>query len=124
MRLLAAFFVLWKANVTDELTKLLSDLPDEAMVPVRWLRSQLQRPAIAHDGVGDLSCADVAQALKRTPGCIRGWCQRGEIQGAYRLNGREWRIPRASLRTYLDEQAQQKHTVVASPVNLSNWRRK
>ena len=111
--------------MTDEqLAKLLSDLPDDALVPVRWVRARLQRPAITDDGVGDLSCADVAKTLGRTPGCIRSWCARAEIQGAYRLNGREWRIPRTSLRQYLDAQAQQKRDVVAGPVNLGSWRRK
>lgn len=107
-----------------QLAKLLEKLPDAAMLPVGWLRAQLQQPETTDDGVGDLSCADVARELGRTPGCIRGWCARGEIADAYRLNKREWRIPRASLRGYLAKQAQRKDAAAdVGTVNLGSWRK-
>lgn len=116
---------LWSTYVTEEqLVTLLSLLPDAALVPVGWLRAQLQRPEIADDGVADLSCADVAKRLDRRPGTIRAWCQRGEMAGAYRLNKKEWRIPRASVRAYLDAQAKQGRVVNAGPVDLGSWRGK
>ncbi len=108
----------------DALSKLLDLLPDDALVPVRWLRAQLRHPDVAtDDGVADLSCADVAMMLGRTPGTIRGWCQRGEIAGAYRLNEREWRIPRPSLRAYLAAHGSKRSEQTAAPVNLGSWRK-
>src|SRR4051812_3736413 len=90
----------------DDLTTLLTDLPDDALVPIRWIRARLRAPATTRaDGIADLSAADVAKQLGRKPGTVRGWCARGEIQGAYRLNDREWRIPSSSLRAYLDTAA-------------------
>ena len=107
------------------LADLLAQLPNEALVPVSWVRARLaeegKEPAQGAP-VGDLSCADVGKMLDRTPGCIRGWCARGEIQGAYRLNAREWRIPPLSLRQYLDRAAKPKQ-VDPGPVDLGSWRR-
>ena len=108
----------------QELAKLLVHLPDDALVPVGWLRAQLRRPDVGQDdGVGDLSCADVAKMLGRTPGTIRGWCHRGEIAGAGRLNGREWRIPRASLRAYLAAHGSKKSEPNTEAVDLGSWRK-
>src|SRR3990167_91071 len=50
---------------------------------------------------GDLTAAQLAERLRRRPSTIRGWCERGELPGAYRLNGREWRIPPAALEAFL-----------------------
>ena len=121
---MASFFC-GALNVAEqELAKLLVHLPDDALVPVGWLRAQLRQPdAVQADGVGDLSCADVAKMLSRTPGCIRGWCKSGEFARAYRLNGREWRIPRASLRAYLDAHGSKKSAQTAEPINLGRWRK-
>lgn len=108
-----------------DLAALLAELPDEAMVPVRWLRARLaDGGARASDEpfVGDRSCAEVAKLLGRTPGCVRSWCARGELE-AYRLNGREWRIPQASLRVYLDRSAAKPVPQSAGAVDLSSWRR-
>ena len=108
----------------DALGGLLEPLPDEALVPVGWLRSYLRAPAPT-EPIGDLSCAQAAEALGRKPGTVRGWCARGEIPGAYRLNGREWRVPRAGLRAYLDGAAsREREPVDPGSVDLGSWRRK
>lgn len=112
----------------DDLATFLAGLPDEALIPVGWLRTRLRTPGQADPGepVRDLSCADVATALDRKPGTVRAWCARGEIPGAYLLNHREWRIPRAALRAYLDRQGNQRTTGnadAAGSVDLGSWRR-
>jgi hypothetical protein len=108
--------------VTD-LSKLIAELPDDALLPVAWVRARLASP-LPEETVGDLSCADVATALHRKSGTIRGWCFRGELVGAYRLNGRDWRIPRAWLRAYLDLQSAGKSPVNVEHVDLGSWRNK
>lgn len=89
----------------DRLNKIVSALPDSASVtvPVADLREWLE-----HDGDGDpnlvfdLTVDDIAHQLGRTPACVRAWCRAGRVPGAYRLNGREWRIPRAGLTAYIE----------------------
>lgn len=113
-----------------DLRTALSTLPDEALVPVGWIRARLDgkadaSPAGNGEPIGDLSAADVAEALDRTPSTIRAWCARGEVPGSYKLRGREWRIPRASLRRYLDRQAEGKRETRrrGEPVDLGGWRK-
>lgn len=55
----------------------------------------------------DLTVAEVAELLHRAPGTIRGWCASGELPGAYRLRGREWRIPTAAVEAFQRHQAEQ-----------------
>ena len=111
--------------VGNALAALLATLPDSALLPVAWLRARLEAPAAgATEPIGDLSCAAVAKALGRQAGTVRGWCARGEIPGAYRLNGREWRVPQASLRTYLERQgARRGPAETDGPTDLGSWRR-
>ena len=49
------------------------------------------------DLVVDLTVGEVGEALGRSASTVRGWCARGELPGSYRLNGREWRVPKASI---------------------------
>lgn len=109
--------------LATDLSKLLAELPGDALLSVSWIRARLNAPVVV-EADGDLSCADVAALLHRKPGTIRAWCFRAEIVGAYRLNGKDWRIPRKSLRAYLDKQSAGQCPVGASSVDLGAWRNK
>ncbi len=52
----------------------------------------------------DLTVGDVAERVGRAGSTVRGWLVSGALRG-YKLNARDWRIPRAALREYLDGQA-------------------
>ena len=65
-----------------------------------WLRAELD---ICDDSLADLTAEQVAEQLGRSPSTIRGWCIDGRLR-AYKLNGREWRVPRAAIREYLEGQ--------------------
>lgn len=89
-------------NVPAYLRALLHGLDDNSLVPVRvdWLRELLEgvweipvEPTVEVD----LTCADVAEMLGRDTSIVRTWCRAGLLPGAYRLRGREWRIPRQAL---------------------------
>jgi excisionase family DNA binding protein len=83
---------------------LLEALPDEALVPVGFVRRLLaERAAEQPDPVADLSVADVAAAFGRKTSTVRGWCTSARLP-AYKLNGREWRVTREALRAYQDAQ--------------------
>lgn len=96
----------------------LADLPDDALVPVKWIRERLGGTA-DDDRISDLTVAEVAAELDRSPSTVRGWCGDGKIDGAYRFRGREWRIPRSALRTFVEGERAGRET----PADLSDWRK-
>lgn len=76
--------------------------------------------------LADLTVEQVADAIGRAPSTVRGWLQTGALDG-YKLNGRDWRVGRGSLRAYQD--AQRVSPPVAPPAgsdprssSLSDWR--
>ncbi len=78
----------------------------------------------------DLTCAEVGQRLRRAASTIRGYCERGELPGAYRWRSREWRIPPVALialeKAERDGSAGAKPGPArprARPVDLAAWRR-
>lgn len=97
----------------------LADLPDGAMVPVGWIREQLGTEA-EETRIADLSVQEVADELDRAPSTIRGWLGEGTLDG-YRLQGREWRVPRESLRAFLEEERSNGSDPEKS-ADLSSWR--
>jgi helix-turn-helix protein len=77
---------------------LAESLPPETPVPVPagLLREVLceGQPGSAHV---DPTVEDIAVRFGRRPSTVRGWCEQGRFPGAYKLHGREWRIPPAAL---------------------------
>lgn len=111
----------------------IAGLPDgcAVIIPVGVLRAWVDadRPDAGDaDGrrIADLTCAEAAAELGRRPSTVRTWCASGRIPGAYRLHGREWRIPRAGLRAYLDAQSAGRSRPASARheerVDLSRWR--
>jgi hypothetical protein len=66
---------------------------------------------------GDCTIAELAGRFRRSTSTIRGWCERGRFAGAYKLNGRDWRIPPAGVDAFL---AQQRGEDPVAP--LGAWR--
>lgn len=67
----------------------------------------------------DFTVADVAAQFLRSPSTVRDWCEHRRFEGAYKLNGRDWRIPQAAVDAFL---AQQRGRPGERPVKLSAWR--
>lgn len=67
----------------------------------------------------DFTVREVALRFHRSPSTIRDWCEHGRFDGAYKLNGRDWRIPQAALDAFL---ALQRREHQQAPVSLSAWR--
>ncbi len=65
----------------------------------------------------DFTVAELAARFHRSPSTVRDWCEHARFEGAYKLNGRDWRIPQAAVDTFLVEQRGEK------PVSpLGAWR--
>ncbi len=100
------------------LRHVLSQLPPEAQVPAGWVLEQL-------DGADeDLTLEQAAERVGRAVSTVRGWANRGQLEGAYKLRGRDWRIPVVALQTFLDGERTRTPTVRSrGPVDLGSWRK-
>lgn len=88
------------------------------MVPREWLLSLLQG---AESGDGpDYDVSALAELFGRSESTVRTWCERGEFPGAYRLNGKGWRVPRVAVTVFRERQAQPKPE--GGAVDLGDWR--
>lgn len=68
-------------------------------------------------GTGDFTVAQLATRFHRSASTIRDWCEHGRFEGAYKLNGRDWRIPEAGVGAFLSEQRSGR-----SVAQLGAWR--
>ena len=96
-------------------------LPVGSSVPVprEWLLELLERPRAGESAPADaprvdLTVEQVAKAFSRSPVTVRAWCAAGLLVGAYRMHGREWRIPPAAV-----EALQAAQREVTSPLAAS-----
>jgi hypothetical protein len=93
-------------------------------VPREWLLELLAGVSETSSvGTADPSIEEVAVRFGRAPSTVRGWCEAGKFPGAYKLHGREWRIPPAAIATFeaaLRGRATANHRHAQS---LGDWRR-
>lgn len=89
----------------NALRSLAEALPAGAAVPVprEWLLDLLgERPSGEATAVGpaDPTVADLAERFGRSRSTVRWWIEAGRFPGAYRLRGREWRVPAAGVAAF------------------------
>jgi hypothetical protein len=77
----------------------------------------------------DMTVSEAAARLGRAASTVGGWCAAGLLPGAFRLRGREWRVPLAGLRQFMsDERERQEPGRTRQPggdisrANLGAWR--
>ena len=77
-----------------------------------------------HQSAGDLTLEQVACEVGRATSTVRTWCNSKRLAGAYRLNGRDWRVPRAALRAFLDDQGRgdARDQVQGEGVDWEDWK--
>ncbi len=130
-------------TLRDSIAALVDVAPLDATVPVRWLAEQLALDAaeapspltLASNGddvraLVDLTVGELAAVLNRSTSTIRMWIGAGQLPGAYRLHGREWRVPRDAIVTMQRKAVEAARSSVAPPtpttsaaVDLGAWRR-
>lgn len=104
------------------------------MVTVRWLAEQLAADRVSEDAHErearvDLTVEQVAARFGRKgTSTVRGWLARGELPGAYRLHGREWRIPVESVEEMQRAQAAKPRAASRGPsttatTDIGEWRK-
>ena len=100
-------------NLADRLRGLAERLPPGGSLTLT--RDGLLGLAAADDGQtahdapqGDLTVAELGARLHRAASTVRQWCERGRFEGAYKLNGRDWRVPLVALDGFLTKQRGQR----------------
>jgi hypothetical protein len=68
----------------------------------------------ANAGADVLTTAELGARLHRSASTIRGWCEAGRFVGAFKLNGRDWRIPIVAVETFVAGQAHQPRPITAA----------
>jgi excisionase family DNA binding protein len=82
-------------------------MPPGTLVPRDWLLDRLsgaetaQAPSTA---LVDLTIQDLAKMFGKRPSTVRAWVERGDFAGAYKLHGKEWRVPADSVREFQEQQ--------------------
>ena len=96
-------------SVADRLRELAERLPPGGSLTLT--RAGLLELAAVADGQADpaaaradFTVAEVAARFHRSASTVRDWCEHSRFEGAYKLNGRDWRIPQAGVDTFLAQQ--------------------
>src|SRR6266571_4144379 len=110
----------------DSLRAALAAMPPGTLVPRDWVVERLSAdipavpPAVtpAPPARVDLTIRELAQLFGKQPSTVRAWVERGDFPGAYKLHGKEWRVPVSSVEAFQNGQRGAK-----SDAGLSAWRR-
>lgn len=85
------------------LRELVDGVPPGSTVSVRadWIAELVADLPEPEPGVEiDLTAEEVGRLMGRDPKTVAAWCRSGRLEGAYRFNDREWRIPRRALAAF------------------------
>ena len=118
-------------DVCERLRRIAEVLPEHGSVTLT--RSDLLELAesaltedVAESPPADYTVAQVADMFQRAPQTVRDWIKSGRLQ-AYKLNGREYRITRAAVDEFLEQQRNGEPDGQAngrkSSADLGAWRR-
>lgn len=105
----------------ERLRTALAAMPPGSLVPRDWLLEELsgatptpsETPALV-----DLTIGEVGRLFGKRPSTVRAWVERGDFPGAYKLHGKEWRVPVSGLEAFQDRQRRR----TKSEPRLSAWR--
>jgi excisionase family DNA binding protein len=115
-------------GITAQLKAIVDGMPPGSSVslPVDWLRALLAEAEREGEAPEEyLTLAQVAERVGRAESTVRTWCNRGQLEGAFRLNGRDWRVPSGALSKWLSRQQEGDGDKkgIGGHVDLSAWRR-
>src|SRR5947209_826599 len=100
---------------SESLRKALAAMPPGTLVPRDWVLQQLSDcfpgPTVetpAPPACLDLTIRDLAKLFGKQPSTVRAWVERGDFPGAYKLHGKEWRVPPSAVEAFQDRQRRAK----------------
>ncbi len=68
----------------------------------------------------DLTVAELADRFHRSPSTVRGWLEAGRFPTAYKLSGRDWRVPVAGVEAFVAQERTSRRR--EAPADLGAWR--
>lgn len=104
----------------ESLRTALAAMPPGTLVPRDWLLDQLSGVSpvpLESPALVDLTIGDLGRLFGKRPSTVRAWVERGSFPGAYKLHGKEWRVPASAVATFQNCQRRAK-----SSAGLSAWR--
>ncbi len=114
-------------TIQERLRQLASALPSNNSAVTLTRADLLALAADAGEAVpssGDLTVDEIAEEMGRASSTVRGWLIAGSLRG-YKLNSRDWRVPRSALKEYVN--AQEGATAYTEAkyngVDISDWRK-
>jgi len=110
----------------ESLRAALAAMPPGTLVPRDWVLERVSDgspslPTVEPPALParvDMTIRDLAQLFGKQPSTVRGWVERGDFPGAYKLHGKEWRVPVNAVDSFQNRQRRAK-----SDARLSAWRR-
>ncbi len=114
----------------ERLVAELQALPPGSLVPRDWILGRLAdhppapgAPFPVPAPAVDLTVDNLATLFGKRPSTVRAWIERGDFPGAYKLHGKEWRVPPSALDAFQQTQrAWSAKPQAGVKVDLSAWR--
>ena len=93
-------------GLVDRLKAVIDGMPDGGSVslPVIWLRHLLDAEGDSPGTGRLLTLEEAGTIVSRSPGTIRTWANSGQLEGAFKLQNRSWRIPEKALQGFIERQ--------------------
>jgi hypothetical protein len=113
-------------SLHKKLEAMVDGMPPGSLITlsVDWLSREMAVDA-RQDPEELLTLEDVASRDGRVVSTVRTWCNSGKLPGAFRLNGRDWRVPAQSLTAWRESQQNPTPKAASDPPNddIGSWRR-
>lgn len=117
-------------SFADRIREMIANVEDATApvtLPKVWVEELLnahtpRRSELGPEPLGGYTIAQVAAAFHRDHTTIWAWVQAGEFSGAYRLQGREWRLPLKGIEAFLARQ-QAPREKGRRQISLGSWRK-
>src|SRR5947199_7895652 len=92
----------------ESLRAALAAMPPGTLVPRDWVLEQVSDGSPSLPTVEppallarvDMTIRDLAELFGKQPSTVRSWVERGDFPGAYKLHGKEWRVPAGSVQEF------------------------
>ena len=113
-------------GLAERLRAVIDGMPNDGSVSlsVTWLRDLIDAEGDSPGRGPLLTLEEVGRIFGRSESTVRTWANSGQLEGAFKLQNRSWRIPELAIQRFIEcQQSGEPPTVrSSSPVDLGSWR--